>query len=104
MSALALTSTFSDHMAMGTWAYDAAATTWSITVTAEDNTTKLTYTVTVNELASTDASLSGIKIGGTDLTGFSLSVYDYTYDAVHGTDIAALAFTSTFSDHMASGT
>jgi len=104
MSALAFTSTFSDHMAGGTWTYDAVNHKWGITVTAEDTTTKLTYTVTINELPSTDASLAGIKIGGTDLPGFASSTYAYTYDVVHGTDMSALAFTSTFSDHMAGGT
>jgi len=42
----------------GTWTYDAAADKWSISVTAEDDSTQKTYTITVNELSSTEPGLT----------------------------------------------
>ena len=101
LSALAHTSTFSDHMATGTWSYDSVNYNWSITVTAEDTTTKRIYTVTINELRSTDATLKSIETGGTDLAGFSSSTLSYKYSVLYGTDISKLVFTSEKNDHMA---
>jgi hypothetical protein len=101
MSALALASTFSDGNATGSWNYDAAAQTWSITVTAQDMTTMVTYTVTINELPSTDATLKSLTIDGTGLVGFTPSQLHYTYTVVAGTSPSAFVFASECNDHMA---
>ena len=58
-STLVLSSDTTDVNALqGDWTYDSGTFTWSVTVTAEDGTTQEVYTVTVNELTDTDATLS----------------------------------------------
>ncbi|MFA8450896.1 MAG: T9SS type A sorting domain-containing protein [Bacteroidales bacterium] len=52
--------------------------TSNITVTAEDNTTNLTYKV-VFHLMSNDASLKNIKVNGTSIEGFASDVFNYIY-------------------------
>jgi len=102
ITAASFVSAASDVNALqGTWSYDAVTDKWSVLVTAEDGVTVLFYTVTINELPSTDATLTGIKIGGNDVSGFSSSTLDYTYDVVHGTDGATLSLVSSGNDHMA---
>ncbi len=104
-SAMVLASTVHDHMAaQGTWSYNAGTKKWSVTVTAEDGTTTKTYTVTINELPSTDATLSAITVGGSGLAGFVPSTLNYTYNVPHGTDPLALVLASTVHDHMATQT
>jgi hypothetical protein len=98
-STLVLSSETTDVNAFqGDWTYDAGTLTWSVTVTAEDGTTQEVYTVTVNELRDTDATLSSISVAGTDITGFSSSTYAYTCDVVHGTLITAASFVSVTTD------
>ena len=70
----------------GTWTYSAVTGKWSVLVTAEDRTTQVTYTVTINELPDTDATLKSIQIDKIDLSGFSASTFAYKYDVVHGVD------------------
>lgn len=98
-STLSLTSEpTDDNASQGDWSYDASTFTWSILVTAEDGITQETYTVTINELPDTDATLSSIRVAGTEIPGFSSSVIDYTVDVVHGTAISAASFVSATSD------
>lgn len=57
----------------------------SITVTAENGTTKKIYVVTLNEL-DTDATLSEIKVGDDVISSFDKDTLDYTYK--YGGDIS----------------
>ena len=98
-STLVITSAVNDSNAtQGAWTYNSTLKKWSMTVTAEDGTTKKTYSVTVNELPNTDATLKSIKVNGTALSSFSASTLNYLYNAAHGTSIAGLALTSEPTD------
>ncbi len=105
IAALVLAGTATDpNASLGSWSYNAAQKKWAVTVTAEDGTTTKVYTVTVNELPGTDATLSAITVGGSALPGFDPATLYYMLDVPHGTDIAALVFASTVHDHMATQT
>ncbi|WP_141692432.1 cadherin-like beta sandwich domain-containing protein [Paenibacillus pectinilyticus] len=59
--------------------------TVTVVVTAEDGTTVLTYTVTVVRAASSDASLSDLKVDGTSVPGFAANKLSYTVDVPNTT-------------------
>ena len=56
--------------------------TTTLVVTAEDGTTTKTYKInfSVPAAASTDATLSDLKVGGTTITGFSAATTEYNYN------------------------
>ena len=98
-SSLVLSSVLNDSTAaQGSWTYNGVQRKWSVLVTAENGTTQKTYTVSVNELPSTDATLQSIKVNGSFITGFSSATLNYTYDVPHGTNIAALSLSSVVND------
>src|SRR5574344_1921320 len=81
----------------GTWNlsnYGSTINTKTITVNAEDCLSTYssvsgnschtqTYTLNVTRTApSTDSSLSGLTVGGTSISGFSSSIYNYSYGSV----------------------
>ncbi|WP_212963092.1 cadherin-like beta sandwich domain-containing protein, partial [Cohnella xylanilytica] len=74
----------------------------SILVTAQDGVTTKTYTVTVYRAepsASSDATLSGIKLDGVDIVGFSPEQLTYSYEVPYAKtsiEVAAAA-----ADHNA---
>lgn len=55
------------------------------TITAEDATTVKNHTVKV-EFMSNDASLTSIKVGGNEISGFKKDNYTYDYDVNHDCD------------------
>ncbi|GGA12676.1 hypothetical protein GCM10008018_67130 [Paenibacillus marchantiophytorum] len=57
--------------------------TVTITVTAEDGTTKKVYTLTIVRAASNDAALIGLSVDGTPLTGFASDTFTYTYNVLY---------------------
>nr|WP_275942638.1 cadherin-like beta sandwich domain-containing protein [Paenibacillus alba] len=57
--------------------------TVTVTVTAEDGTTKKVYTVTIVRAANNDATLSGLSVDGTPLTGFASDTFTYTYNVLY---------------------
>ena len=67
----------------------------AVTVTAEDNTTQLTYTITVNRKApSTDATLSSLTINpGTLNPAFDPATLDYTVSVENG--VSTITITAT---------
>jgi hypothetical protein len=101
-AALVFTSEANDHMATQTaWAYNATTKTWSVTVTAEDGTTQLTYTVRITQPANNDATLSSLKVGGTAVAGFDPATRDYTVTVPYGTNPSALVLAATATDPAA---
>lgn len=71
----------------------------TITVTAEDGTTQITYTVTFNLLsASEDATLSSISVNGTKISPFHPAITGYSYIVLHGTTaIPTVTATTTYN-------
>jgi len=75
----------------------AGPNTISIVVTAQDGTTKKTYTVTVTRPAASNANLLGLKISrGTLTPGFAVATTDYTASVVNG--VTSLTVTPTTAD------
>ena len=65
--------------------------TATIVVTAEDGTTKETYTVNITKAApSTDASLKSLSYSGTAVPGFSPSQLNYSIDIQSGSAVPVL--------------
>ena len=60
----------------------------TVIVTAEDGITQLTYVVQFAISANTDATLSDLKVGGTTVTGFSASVFEYSIELPYNTTSA----------------
>ena len=61
-----------------------------ITVTAENGTTKKTYTVKFTVAKNSDATLKGITVGGKALSGFTGSKTSYTITLPYGTKKASV--------------
>ena len=61
-----------------------------ITVTAENGTTKKTYTVKFTVAKNSDATLKGITVGGKVLSGFAGSKTSYTITLPYGTKKASV--------------
>ncbi len=59
--------------------------TTNVVVTAADGETQLTYSVYFRYPPSNIASLSNIQIDGSNLTGFSSSIYSYSVELPYGT-------------------
>lgn len=57
----------------------------TVVVTAEDKTTKGTYTITFKAAANKNAYLSDLTVEGITITGFGPTVYDYTVICPAGT-------------------
>ena len=70
-------------------------TTVTVTVTAEDATTKA-YTVTITraEPPSSDADLTALTIDGTSVTGFAADTTSYTLDVPFATAQVIVAATA----------
>ncbi|MGO4271877.1 beta strand repeat-containing protein, partial [Paenibacillus sp. TAF58] len=64
-----------------------------VTVTAEDGTTVITYTLTVIRAASSNASLSDLKVDGTSITGFASGTLGYTVNVPNATTAVVAAGT-----------
>jgi hypothetical protein len=70
--------------------------TATIEITAEDGTTKKTYTINFTVAPATDATLSGIKVGTTAVTGFNKNVYKYGFELPFGsTTVPTVTATTT---------
>lgn len=64
--------------------------TATIVVTAEDGTTKKTYTVNITKAAaSSDATLSALQYNGTSVPNFSANTLTYSVELPYGTTTAA---------------
>ena len=73
----------------------------TVEVTAEDDTTEKTYTVTVTRAAaSTDATLSGLILSGVDFGTFASDTETYTADVAYS--ISQTTVTPTLNDSDAS--
>ena len=73
----------------------------TIEVTAEDSTTKKTYTVTVTRAAAaTDATLSGLILSGVDFGTFASSTETYTANVAYS--VSQTTVTPTLNDSNAS--
>jgi len=76
----------------------------SVVVTAQDGTTKQTYTVNFAVTAPrTDATLSDLKVNGVTVNGFTTSTHEYTINYPYG-QLSAPNVTYTLSDAYASVT
>ncbi|THF76580.1 carbohydrate binding domain-containing protein [Cohnella fermenti] len=61
-----------------------------VSVTAEDGTTTRLYTVSlVKRAAGTDASLSSLGVGGTEVPGFDPATLEYSVVLPYGTEVGA---------------
>ena len=71
--------------------------TANIEVTAEDGSTKQTYTIefTVSNTASTDATLSDITLDGVSLAGFASATTKYTVELAYIAEVPAIEATPT---------
>ena len=76
---------------------DYGENTFDVVVTAEDGTTKKTYTVNITREKKTDAKLSDLKVDGTTVPGFDPETYEYTLDDVEN-DKASVNITYVTSD------
>ena len=70
---------------------------FDVVVTAEDGTTKKTYTVNITREKKTDAKLSDLKVDGTTVPGFDPETYEYTLDDVEN-DKSSVNITYVTSD------
>jgi hypothetical protein len=59
----------------------------TVVVTAQDGTTKLTYTVNFSVAPSTDATLSALKVNGISVTNFSANTLTYNVVLAAGTTV-----------------
>ena len=91
----------------GTVSLEAGSNVITVEVTAEDGTTKKTYTVTVTRLvtsqqtqASTDATLSGLTLSGVDFGTFASGTESYTASVAYS--ISETTVTPTLNDSDAS--
>lgn len=75
--------------------------TTTVEVTAEDGTTKKTYSISYTVAKDTDATLSDLKSDGTTVTGFSASTITYDIVLAHNTTIVPTV-TATTTDVNAS--
>ncbi len=57
----------------------------TVVVTAQDETTELTYTINFTVALNTDATLSDLTIDGTTVTGFASGTYTYDVELPYGT-------------------
>ena len=71
--------------------------TFSVVVTAEDETTTKTYTVKITREKKTDATLSDIKVDGVSIPGFDPDTTEYTIDPVNS-DVDSIVIDATLSD------
>jgi len=62
--------------------------TSTVVVTAEDGTTKKTYTINFSVAPSTNANLATLTVGGTGVTGFSANTLNYNVELPFGTAVA----------------
>lgn len=71
----------------------------TVEVTAQNGTTKQVYTVTFTlAAASTDATLSDLKVNGITVTGFEPAIFSYTIVLPHGTTaVPAVTATANFA-------
>jgi hypothetical protein len=105
---ITLTATKSDTNATVTGDYgeqdlEVGENEFEITVTAQDGTTKKTYTVTVTRAASANANLSNLTVNpGTLSPTFTSSTEDYTVSVPYSTD--SITLTATKSDTNATVT
>ena len=67
---------------------------FDIVVTAEDGTTKKTYTVSIERELSSDVKLSDLKVDGDTIDGFDPDVPSYTLPDV-GNDVDSITITGT---------
>ncbi|MBP1991618.1 cadherin-like beta sandwich domain-containing protein [Paenibacillus eucommiae] len=65
--------------------------TVTVTVTAENGTTVLTYTVKVVRAASSNASLSDLKVDGTSVTGFAPGKFEYTLNVANAKTVVVVS-------------
>ena len=78
---------------------------FDVVVTAEDGTTKKTYTVNITREKKTDATLSDLKVDGTTVPGFDPETYSYTLDAVANDKTSIeITYTTTDTDATVEGT
>ncbi len=77
--------------------------TFEIKVVAQDTNYKKTYTVNITRAASSDASLSGIKVNGTAIANFSASTLNYEVTVEHSVDTLTLVGTATHDSAIVSG-
>ena len=85
----------------GTVALAVGANVITVEITAEDGNTVKTYTVTVTRAeapppASSDATLSGLALGGVDIGTFDPATTEYTADVGH--DVTETTVTATAND------
>jgi hypothetical protein len=73
----------------------------SVKVTAQDGTTSLTYSVTINVAKNDDATLADLKVDGLTIDGFQPSQLFYTLILPSGT-LTIPAITATATDESAS--
>jgi hypothetical protein len=92
----------------GSHSLNVGANTFSILVTAEDGTTTLTYTVTVNratETASADATLSSLTVSPGDLSPtFSANTTAYTLSVPNSVSSISIAAVTSHAGARISGT
>ena len=69
----------------------------TVIVTAEDGTTKKTYTVVFTLAKDTDTSLSDLKVNGTTVAGFASGLYAYTVVLPHNSVVVPI-LTATTND------
>jgi hypothetical protein len=85
--------------ASGTIALAVGSNTISVVVTAQDGTTKSTYTVTVTRAASADATLSALSLSsGTLSPGFASGTTAYTASVANGVSSLTVTPTATQAD------
>ncbi len=75
--------------------------TSTVEVTAEDGTTKKTYSINFTIAKDTDATLSDLKYNGTTVTGFSAATLTYDVELPHNTTLVPTV-TATTTDINAS--
>ncbi|MDQ6419535.1 cadherin-like beta sandwich domain-containing protein [Paenibacillus sp. LHD-117] len=67
----------------------------TVTVTAQDGTTKQSYTIVVTrqaEVLSSNASLQDLKVNGTTVSGFAPDTLSYTVSVSHNTTVANVTY------------
>lgn len=87
----------------GTFPFNGEAQTYTVTVTAEDGTTQLTYDVNVSRTLRDDATLSDLTFDGSTVSGFSSTDMDYDISVPHDTSSVAIGATTADSNAAAEG-
>ena len=77
----------------GVVSFDGNTTVYILTVTAEDETTTKTYSITVDRSYSDNANLSMMQVNGTPVEGFNKNLITYTVNVGNSITTASITYT-----------